>query len=104
MKSIVAVIAITLMTGSAFSGESYSVLEGIPSEAMSNKDMDEIQGKFSVPCVVASICGAVGGNVLPGNWNWTSGLFHDTRTNYPQIWYPSYPASYPWARFYPWGY
>lgn len=99
MKSIVAVIVIGFMTGSAFAKETFSALEGIPSEAMSNKHMDEIQGKF-VPCVVQSVCGAVGGSVLPGNWNWVSGLYQDIRTYYPQIWYPSFPVSYPWAQYY----
>lgn len=46
-----------------------------------------------IPCVAKSICGQIGGNALTGNWSWTSGLFNDIKTNYPQIWCNQYPGS-----------
>lgn len=44
-------------------------------------------------CAAPSICGQRGGNLLPGNWGWTSGLFSDLKRNYPQVWCNLYPGS-----------
>ncbi|MEE9412936.1 MAG: hypothetical protein V3V22_07775 [Methylococcales bacterium] len=102
MKSMIIGISLSLLASPSFAKSDFSTIAGIPVEAMSQAQMDTIQGKsFFVPCVARSVCGS-GGNVLTGNWNWTSGLFSDIRRNYPQIWYPSYPLSYPWASNYPW--
>ena len=46
-----------------------------------------------VYCAAPSICGQRGGNTLPGNWGWTSGLFNDIKTNYPQVYCNLYPGS-----------
>jgi hypothetical protein len=93
-KSLIAGLAISMaVMGSAMAGE-LATMEGIPAEAMSQGEMDKVEGKFYVPCVAASICGFRGGNALTGNWSWTRGLFKDIKVNYPQVWYPLYPRSY----------
>lgn len=48
---------------------------------------------MKVYCGAASICGQRGGNALPGNWGWTSGLFGDIKRSYPQVWCNLYPGS-----------
>lgn len=93
-KSVIAGMAISMaMIGSAMA-ESISTIAGIPAEAISHSELNKIKGRWIVPCVVRSICG-YGNNVLPGNWNFVSTVFQDIRTYYPQIWYPSFPLSYP---------
>jgi hypothetical protein len=46
-----------------------------------------------VYCAAPSICGERGGNTLPGNWGWTSGLFNDIKQNYPHVYCNLYPGS-----------
>jgi hypothetical protein len=46
-----------------------------------------------VYCGAGEICGRRGGNALPGNWGWTSGLFGDLKQNYPQVMCNLYPGS-----------
>ena len=46
-----------------------------------------------VYCAAPSVCGQRGGNALPGNWGWTSGLFSDIKRHYPHVWCNLYPGS-----------
>lgn len=76
-----------------FADGSFSLVRASLSPQPLNSQYPFTGNGMYVYCSAPSICGQRGGNALPGNWGWTSGLFGDLKRSMPHVWCNLYPGS-----------